>query len=100
MGHHMVHPFVHMSLFSYLSPPPSAGFSGGTSSSHPERDVDVDVDVAQVVRRRAADLQGAGRRPHRLLPEPETPANTVSRRFGIAKLTSLRLFSRAPCTRI
>src|SRR4029077_14994185 len=35
-----------------------------------------------------------------LLPEPETPVNTVSRRFGIATLTSLRLFSRAPCTRI
>ena len=26
--------------------------------------------------------------------------NTVSRRFGISTLTSLRLFSRAPCTRI
>src|SRR3954468_1478842 len=35
-----------------------------------------------------------------LLPEPETPANTVSRRFGISMLMSLRLFSRAPCTRI
>ncbi len=35
-----------------------------------------------------------------LLPEPETPVNTVSRRFGISMLTSLRLFSRAPCTRI
>src|ERR687895_553192 len=35
-----------------------------------------------------------------LLPEPETPVNTVSRRFGISTLTSLRLFSRAPCTRI
>src|SRR5947207_13141734 len=35
-----------------------------------------------------------------LLPEPETPANTVSRRFGISMLTSLRLFTRAPCTRI
>ena len=44
----MVHPFVYMSLSSYLSPPISAGFSGGTSSSHLERD----VDVAQVVRRR------------------------------------------------
>ena len=41
------------------------GFSGGTSSSHLERDVD--VDVAQVVRRRDADLQRAGGRPHRLL---------------------------------
>ena len=35
-----------------------------------------------------------------LLPEPETPVNTVSRRFGSSTLTSLRLFSRAPCTRI
>src|SRR5450830_1079651 len=35
-----------------------------------------------------------------LLPEPETPVNTVSRRFGISRLTSLRLFTRAPCTRI
>src|SRR5215218_6832605 len=35
-----------------------------------------------------------------LLPEPETPVNTVSRRFGISMLTSLRLFSRAPYTRI
>src|SRR4051812_27402635 len=35
-----------------------------------------------------------------LLPEPETPVNTVSRRFGISTSTSLRLFSRAPSTRI
>jgi hypothetical protein len=35
-----------------------------------------------------------------LLPDPETPVNTVSRRFGSSMLTSLRLFSRAPCTRI
>ncbi len=35
-----------------------------------------------------------------LLPEPETPVKTVSRRFGISMLTSLRLFTRAPCTRI
>src|SRR3954465_9771710 len=35
-----------------------------------------------------------------LLPEPETPVNTVSRRFGISMLTSLRLFTRAPYTRI
>src|SRR5215203_6192940 len=35
-----------------------------------------------------------------LLPEPETPVNTVSRRFGSSTLTSLRLFPRAPCTRI
>ncbi len=35
-----------------------------------------------------------------LLPAPETPVNTVSRRFGISTLTSLRLFSRAPRTRI
>ena len=32
-----------------------------------------------------------------LLPEPDTPVNTVSRRFGISTLTSLRLFTRAPC---
>ena len=35
-----------------------------------------------------------------LLPEPEMPVNTVSRRFGISTLTSFRLFTRAPCTRI
>src|SRR5205814_3522635 len=35
-----------------------------------------------------------------LLPEPDTPVNTVSRRFGSSTLTSFRLFSRAPCTRI
>src|SRR4051794_31583292 len=35
-----------------------------------------------------------------LFPEPETPVNTVSRRFGISTLTFLRLFTRAPCTRI
>src|SRR5690349_16511417 len=35
-----------------------------------------------------------------LLPEPETPVNTVSRRFGISTLTSLRLLTRAPWTRI
>src|ERR1700736_5070441 len=35
-----------------------------------------------------------------LLPEPDTPVNTVSRRFGSSMLTSFRLFSRAPCTRI
>ena len=35
-----------------------------------------------------------------LLPEPETPVNTVSRRFGISMLMSLRLLTRAPCTRI
>src|SRR4051812_32898576 len=35
-----------------------------------------------------------------LLPEPEMPVNTVSRRFGISTLMSLRLFTRAPCTRI
>src|SRR5690349_13191780 len=34
------------------------------------------------------------------LPDPETPVNTVSRRLGISTLTSLRLFSRAPWTRI
>src|SRR5690349_4664325 len=35
-----------------------------------------------------------------LLPEPETPVKTVSRRFGSSTLMSWRLFSRAPCTRI
>src|SRR4051794_3393372 len=35
-----------------------------------------------------------------LLPEPETPVNTVRRRFGISTLRSLRLLTRAPCTRI
>ena len=35
-----------------------------------------------------------------LLPEPETPVKTVSRRFGSSTSTSLRLCSRAPCTRI
>src|SRR5215475_6401246 len=35
-----------------------------------------------------------------LLPEPETPVNTVTRRFGSSTLTSFRLFSRAPCTLI
>src|SRR5690349_4024197 len=34
------------------------------------------------------------------LPDPETPVNTVSRRFGISTLMSLRLFSRAPWTRM
>jgi hypothetical protein len=31
-----------------------------------------------------------------LFPDPETPVNTVSRRFGIATLMSFRLFTRAP----
>ncbi len=35
-----------------------------------------------------------------LLPEPETPVNAVSRRFGISTLTSFRLLTRAPWTRI
>ena len=35
-----------------------------------------------------------------LLPEPETPVNTVRRRLGRTTLTSLRLLTRAPCTRI
>ena len=35
-----------------------------------------------------------------LLPDPEMPVKTVSRRFGISTLTSLRLLTRAPCTRI
>ena len=33
-----------------------------------------------------------------LLPEPETPVKTVSCRFGMSRLTSRRLFSRAPLT--
>jgi hypothetical protein len=35
-----------------------------------------------------------------LLPEPETPVNTLNRRFGMSMLMSLRLFSRAPRTLI
>ena len=35
-----------------------------------------------------------------LFPDPDTPVNTVNRRFGISTHTSLRLFSRAPETRI
>src|SRR4029077_4614037 len=35
-----------------------------------------------------------------LLPEPDTPVNTVRRRLGSSTLMSLRLFSRAPVTRI
>lgn len=35
-----------------------------------------------------------------LLPEPLTPVKTVRRRFGSSTLTSLRLFSRAPATRM
>ncbi len=35
-----------------------------------------------------------------LLPDPETPVNAVSRRFGISTSMSLRLLTRAPCTRI
>src|SRR3954451_9904918 len=34
-----------------------------------------------------------------LLPEPETPVKTVSRRFGSSTLMSFRLCSRAPSTR-
>src|SRR6478735_5908686 len=34
------------------------------------------------------------------LPEPHTPVKTVRRRFGISTLTFLRLFSRAPTTRM
>src|SRR5688572_19262622 len=33
-----------------------------------------------------------------LLPEPDTPVKTVSCRFGMSRLTSRRLFSRAPRT--
>src|SRR5690349_19115523 len=35
-----------------------------------------------------------------LLPEPDTPVKTVRWCFGISTLTSLRLLTRAPCTRI
>src|SRR3546814_7473550 len=35
-----------------------------------------------------------------LFPDPDTPVNTVSRRFGSSMFTSLRLFTRAPWTRI
>ncbi len=35
-----------------------------------------------------------------LFPDPETPVNAVSRRFGMSMLTSLRLLTRAPTTRI
>src|SRR5699024_8488947 len=35
-----------------------------------------------------------------LFPEPDTPVKTVSRRLGSERLTSARLFSRAPCTRM
>jgi hypothetical protein len=35
-----------------------------------------------------------------LLPLPETPVKTVSWRFGMSRLTSRRLFSRAPRTSI
>ena len=31
-----------------------------------------------------------------LLPDPETPVNTVIRRLGISTLTSFRLLTRAP----
>src|SRR4051812_18186974 len=34
------------------------------------------------------------------LPDPETPVNTVRRRLGISRLTSFRLLTRAPWTRI
>src|SRR5262245_19249660 len=33
-----------------------------------------------------------------LLPDPDTPVNAVSRRFGISTLMSFRLFTRAPWT--
>ncbi|GAA1360467.1 hypothetical protein GCM10009596_17280 [Arthrobacter rhombi] len=35
-----------------------------------------------------------------LLPEPETPVNTVIRRLGTSTETSRKLFSRAPRTRM
>src|SRR5687768_1827580 len=34
------------------------------------------------------------------LPDPEMPVNTVSRRLGMSTLTSFRLFTRAPWTRM
>ena len=33
-----------------------------------------------------------------LFPDPDTPVNTVSCRFGMSRLMSRRLFSRAPLT--
>lgn len=47
----------------------------GDHTEHPERDID--IDIAQVVRRRAANLQRAGGRPHGFLqggPVVEMPA--------------------------
>ena len=35
-----------------------------------------------------------------LFPDPETPVNTVRRRFGRSRFTSFRLFSLAPWIRI
>src|SRR5579871_4224583 len=35
-----------------------------------------------------------------LLPEPDTPVKAVSRRLGSSMLTSARLLTRAPCTRM
>src|SRR5690349_2907676 len=35
-----------------------------------------------------------------LLPDPDTPVNAVSRRLGMSTLTSLRLLTRAPTTRM
>ena len=35
-----------------------------------------------------------------LLPEPDTPVKTVSRRLGMSRETSRRLLTRAPCTRM
>ena len=35
-----------------------------------------------------------------LLPEPDTPVNTVRRRLGMSTSMPVRLFSRAPRTRI
>ena len=52
----------------------------GEHAEHPERDVD--VDVLQVVRRRAADLQRAGRRAHRLLER--RPVVEVAAGDGVA----------------
>ena len=45
-------------------------------------------------------LRGDGGEHQRALARAGHPVNTVRRRFGISMLMSLRLFSRAPCTRI
>src|SRR5699024_9788325 len=53
--------------------------------------------VSLIMRRDSAAMVA---KTSELLPDPETPVNTVSRRFGRSMLISRRLFSRAPRTRI